>query len=107
MRFYEALSDEQKRQFNAMDGSAERTRSPGNMATFCSHQAGGFIDLPARRPEEGPEPPPGQQGPSRSQESDATGGSSVTIVLPDSSAAIASGSARYGRNTAESHGGFT
>jgi hypothetical protein len=62
VRFYEALSDEQKRQFNAMDGSAERTRSPGNMATFCSQRAGGFIDLPVQRIEEVLEPTPGQQG---------------------------------------------
>jgi hypothetical protein len=62
VRFYEALSDEQRRQFSAMIGSAERARSPGDMATFCSQQAGSFIDLPVQRIEEVLEPTPGQQG---------------------------------------------
>jgi len=61
VRFYEALGDEQRRQFNAMNGSAERARSPGNMATFCSQRARGFIDLPVQRIEEVLEPTPGQQ----------------------------------------------
>jgi hypothetical protein len=51
-RFYDSLSDEQKRQFNAMDGSTERTRSAADMAAICSQQAGSFIDLPVQRIEQ-------------------------------------------------------
>jgi hypothetical protein len=51
-RFYDSLSDEQKRWFNAMDGSTEHARSAGDMAAICSQQAGGFIDLPVQRIEQ-------------------------------------------------------
>jgi len=51
-RFYDSLSDEQKRRFNAMDGSTERARSAGDMAAICSQQAGSFIDLPVQRIEQ-------------------------------------------------------
>ena len=51
-RFYDSLSDEQKRRFNAMDGSTERARSVGDMAAICSQQAGSFIDLPVQRIEQ-------------------------------------------------------
>jgi LTXXQ motif family protein len=51
-RFYDSLSDEQKRRFNAMDGSSERTRSAGDMAAICSQQTGSFIDLPVQRIEQ-------------------------------------------------------
>ena len=44
-RFYRSLSDEQVRQFNAINGSTGGDRSTGNMATLCSQQAGAVIDL--------------------------------------------------------------
>jgi hypothetical protein len=51
-RFYDSLSDEQKRRFNAMDGSTERARAAGDMAAICSQQAGSFIELPVQRIEQ-------------------------------------------------------
>jgi hypothetical protein len=60
-RFYEALSDEQRRQFNAMNGSTEGTASIGNMAAACSRQAGSFIDLPVQRIEQVVQPTAQQQ----------------------------------------------
>jgi hypothetical protein len=51
-RFYDSLSDEQKRRFNAMDGSSERAGSAGDMAAICSQQAGSFINLPVQRIEQ-------------------------------------------------------
>ena len=47
-KFYEALSDEQRERFNAMNGLTEGTRSPSDMAALCSS----FIDLPAQRVEQ-------------------------------------------------------
>ena len=61
-RFYEALSEEQRHQFNAMNGSTEGTPSTGNMAAACSRQAGGFIDLPGQRIEQVVQPTAQQQG---------------------------------------------
>ena len=49
--FYEALDDEQKRRFNAINGSTEGVRS-NDMAALCSQLAGSLIDLPAQRIEE-------------------------------------------------------
>jgi hypothetical protein len=60
-RFYDSLSDEQKRRFNAMDGSTERARSAGDMAAICSQQAGSFIDLPVQRIEQVVQPTVQQQ----------------------------------------------
>jgi len=60
-RFYRALSDEQRRQFNAINGSTEGARSTGNMATLCSQQAGSFIDLPVQRIEQVVQPTAQQQ----------------------------------------------
>jgi hypothetical protein len=60
-RFYEALSDEQRRQFNAMNGSTEGTPSTGNMAAACSRQAGSVIDLPVQRIEQVVQPTAQQQ----------------------------------------------
>jgi hypothetical protein len=60
-RFYDSLSDEQKRRFNAMDGSTERARSAGDMAAICSQQAGTFIDLPVQRIEQVVQPTPQQR----------------------------------------------
>jgi LTXXQ motif family protein len=51
-RFYQALSDEQRQRFNAMNGSTESAPSGGNMAAACSQQAGSFIDLPVKRIEQ-------------------------------------------------------
>jgi hypothetical protein len=60
-RFYEALSDEQRRQFNAMNGSTEGTPSAGNMAAVCNQQAGSLIDLPVQRIEQVVQPTAQQQ----------------------------------------------
>jgi hypothetical protein len=58
-RFYQALSDEQKRQFNVMGGSTEGTAS--NLASLCGQQAGGFINLPVQRIEQVIQPTGQQQ----------------------------------------------
>jgi LTXXQ motif family protein len=50
-KFYEALSDEQRERFNAMNGSTEGARSPSDMAALCSQEAR-FIDVPAKRVEQ-------------------------------------------------------
>jgi ABC-type transporter MlaC component len=60
-RFYRALSDEQRRQFNAINGSTEGARSTGNMATLCGQQAGSFINLPVQRIEQVVQPTAQQQ----------------------------------------------
>jgi hypothetical protein len=60
-RFYDSLSDEQKRRFNTMDGSTERAWSAGDMAAICSQQAGSFIDLPVQRIEQVVQPTAQQQ----------------------------------------------
>jgi hypothetical protein len=59
-RFYEALNDDQRRQFNAM-GTTERGRSPSDMAALCKPQAGSFIDLPVQRIEQVVQPTAQQQ----------------------------------------------
>jgi ABC-type transporter MlaC component len=59
-RFYRSLSDEQRRQFNAMNGSTESARSAGNMAALCSQQAG-VINLPVQRIEQVVQPTAQQQ----------------------------------------------
>jgi hypothetical protein len=51
-KFYEALSDEQRGRFNAMNGSTEGARSASDMAALCSQQVGTFINLPAQRIEQ-------------------------------------------------------
>jgi hypothetical protein len=51
-RFYQALSDEQRQRFNAMNGSSEGTPSAANMTAACSQQGGSFIDLPVQRIEQ-------------------------------------------------------
>lgn len=56
-RFYQALSDEQKQQFNAMGGSSEETA--GHLASLCGQ--GGFINLPVQRIEEVVQPTAQQQ----------------------------------------------
>ena len=60
-RFYEALSEEQRRQFNAMNGSTEGNPSAGNMGAACNQQAGSFIDLPVQRIEQVVQPTAQQQ----------------------------------------------
>src|SRR5690349_15306745 len=60
-KLYDTLSDEQIRQFNAVDSSSQRTRSGTNMGTPCSRQAGSFIDLPVQRIEAVLELTPEQQ----------------------------------------------
>lgn len=56
VKLYEALSEEQRRQFDAMSA-----RSDDNMVTPCRQQAGSFIDLPVHRIQEVLEPTPQQQ----------------------------------------------
>jgi hypothetical protein len=60
-RFYQALSDEQRQRFNAMNGSSEGAPSAGNMAAACSQQGGSFIDLPVQRIEQVVQPTAQQQ----------------------------------------------
>ena len=60
-RFYQALSDEQRQRFNAMNGSSEGTPSAGNMAAACSQQGGSVIDLPVQRIEQVVQPTAQQQ----------------------------------------------
>jgi ABC-type transporter MlaC component len=60
-RFYQALSDEQRQRFNAMNGSTGDAPSGGNMAAACSQQAGSFIDLPVQRIEQVVQPTAQQQ----------------------------------------------
>jgi hypothetical protein len=58
-RFYQALNDDQKRQIDAMTGSAGG-RPAGYMAGLCNRQ-GGFIDLPVQHIEEVVQPTAQQQ----------------------------------------------
>lgn len=58
-RFYQALNDNQKRQIDAMTGSAGG-RPAGYMAGLCNRQ-GGFIDLPVQHIEEVVQPTAQQQ----------------------------------------------
>src|SRR6516225_11653591 len=60
-RFYDSLSDEQKRQFNAMKASTEGTRSANNLASLCSQQPGGFANVPVQRIEQVVQPNEQQQ----------------------------------------------
>jgi LTXXQ motif family protein len=60
-RFYQALNDEQRQRFNAMNGSSERAPSGANMAAACSQQATTFIDLPVQRIEQVIQPTTQQQ----------------------------------------------
>ena len=60
-RFYEALNDEQRQRFNAMNGSTRGAPSAGNMVAACSQGAGSFIDLPAQRIEQVVQPTAQQQ----------------------------------------------
>jgi hypothetical protein len=60
-RFYQALSDEQRQRFNAMNGSTEVAPSAANMTAACSQQGGGFIDLPVQRIEQVVQPTAQQQ----------------------------------------------
>jgi hypothetical protein len=60
-RFYQALSDEQRQRFSAMNGSTGGAPSGGNMATACGQQAGSFIDLPVQRIEQVVQPTAQQQ----------------------------------------------
>ena len=64
-RFHGSLSDEQKRQFNAMNGSSEGGGPSGNsaagLAALCTQQMGGFINLPVERIEQVVQPTAQQQ----------------------------------------------
>jgi hypothetical protein len=60
-RFYQALSDEQRQRFNAMNGSSEGAPSAANMTAACSQGAGNFIDLPVQRIEQVVQPTAQQQ----------------------------------------------
>jgi hypothetical protein len=54
-RFYDSLSDEQKRRFNAMDGSAAHAWPAGDIVATCSQQVENF-DLPVQRIEQAVQP---------------------------------------------------
>jgi hypothetical protein len=60
-RLYQALSDEQRQRFNAMNGPTEGTPSAANMTAACSQQGGSFIDLPVQRIEQVVQPTAQQQ----------------------------------------------
>jgi hypothetical protein len=60
-RFYQALSDQQRQRFNAMNGSSEGAPSAANMTAACSQGAGSFIDLPVQRIEQVVQPTAQQQ----------------------------------------------
>jgi hypothetical protein len=60
-KFYEALNDEQRQRFNAMNGSTRGAPSTGNMVAACSQGTGNFIDLPAQRIEQVVQPTAQQQ----------------------------------------------
>jgi hypothetical protein len=60
-RFYQALSDEQRQRFNAMNGSSGGAPSAANMTAACSQGAGSFIDLPVQRIEQVVQPTAQQQ----------------------------------------------
>jgi ABC-type transporter MlaC component len=60
-RFYQALSDEQRQRFNAMNGPREGAPSAANMTAACSQGAGSFIDLPVQRIEQVVQPTAQQQ----------------------------------------------
>jgi hypothetical protein len=51
-RFYDSLSEQQKHQFNAMNGSNEGAQSGANQAALCSQQGGGLINLPVQHIEQ-------------------------------------------------------
>jgi len=61
-RFYQALSDEQRQRFNAMNGSSEGAPTAANMTAACSQGAGSFIDLPVQRIEQVVQPTAQQKG---------------------------------------------
>jgi hypothetical protein len=60
-RFYQALSDEQRQLFNAMNSSSEGAPSAANMRAACSQGASSFIDLPVQRIEQVVQPTAQQQ----------------------------------------------
>jgi hypothetical protein len=60
-RFYQALSDEQRQLFNAMNSSSEGAPSAANMTAACSQGASSFIDLPVQRIEQVVQPTAQQQ----------------------------------------------
>jgi hypothetical protein len=60
-RFYQALSDEQRQRFNAMNGSSEGAPSAASMTAACSQGAGSFLDLPVQRIEQVVQPTAQQQ----------------------------------------------
>jgi hypothetical protein len=93
-RFYRVLSDEQRRQFNAINGSTEGARSTGNMATLCGQQAGSFIDLPVQRIEQVVQPTAQQQSAFDDLKKAAQKASDhLQSFLSDRGAEIASGAA--------------
>jgi LTXXQ motif family protein len=59
-RFYQALNDEQKRQFSTISSPVENAGS-ADMRALCSQQAGSFIKLPVQRIEEVVQPTAQQQ----------------------------------------------
>ena len=60
-RFYDSLSEEQKHQLNAMNGSNEGAQSGNNQAALCSQQGGGLINLPVQHIEQVVQPTTQQQ----------------------------------------------
>jgi hypothetical protein len=66
-RFDKSLNDEQRQRFDAMSntrrsGGEDAVAPGGNLATMCSQQAGGFINLPAQSVQQVVAPDAQQQG---------------------------------------------
>jgi hypothetical protein len=60
-RFYDSLSEQQKHQLNAMNGSNEGAQSGANQAALCSQQGGSLINLPVQHIEQVVQPTAQQQ----------------------------------------------
>ena len=61
-KFYDSLSDEQKRRFNAMDGSDKRAWPTGDIVAICGQEVESF-ELPAQRIEQHVQPTANQSSP--------------------------------------------
>ena len=60
-KLYDSLSEEQKHQLSAMNGSNEGAQSGVNQAALCSQQGGGLINLPVQHIEQVVQPTTQQQ----------------------------------------------
>jgi HAMP domain-containing protein len=61
-KFYDSLSDAQKKRFDVMRGSGKAGTEAGNLATLCSEQSAAVAKLPVQRIEQVLQPNAQQQG---------------------------------------------